>query len=459
MWWLAWVALASESPSESVEESVGWVLTDVRVADALGERHVDALAVLDGRIVHVGDSVPEHGSWPTVDGGGTTVVPGLVDAHVHLSMTPGGAFAGLTREQDLDLWRHHLAAYVACGVVAVLDTGILLEDAEVIRELAAEGPSPTVRFLGPLVSPPGGYVHAVLPSFPPATDAATLVAQLEAFDPLEPIGVKVTMEDGMVRPIWPMLDPALREVLKEQHRPLMVHAMDRHEYEAGIELGAAAFVHPPGEVDDALVASLADTPVVSTLSVMDTMLHPAQPERLDDPLVQLVVPALELEAAADPAVVKQSYLEVTKAVVPRLPGFMRGMVITMMASARPVEKRLSELQASVKTLHDAGVPIVAGSDSGNWPVFLWEFHGPTTVREVELLQDAGLTPAEALRASTLAGAELLGLDDELGTIEVGKRASFIVVEGDPLADVSALRTARAVVLDGVLKTPAEWMGR
>ena len=387
------------------------------------------------------------------------MVPGLVDAHVHLSLTPGGAFLDLSAEAEADLWRRHLAAYVASGVVAVLDTGSTLEHAKTMRRLADEGPSPIVRMLGPLVSPPGGYVHAVLPEFPPATDVATLQAQLAAFDVLDPIGVKVTFEDGMVRPIWPLLADDIRAALAAQDRPLMAHAIERHEFYEALDLGVSAFVHPPDRPDEGLTASLleAGVPVVTTLSVFDTLLTSAEPDRLRDDLVQLVVPEVELDAAADPDRIRASYDAISRAMMPKLPGFLRGFVVSQMTKRRPIDKRLHRTMASILALHEAGVPLVAGSDSGNWPVFLWEFHGPTSVTELSLVQAAGVSPADTLRIGTLNGARLLGLADEIGTIEVGKRASFLVIDGDPLEDIAAVRNARWVVLDGVRRTPEEWI--
>jgi imidazolonepropionase-like amidohydrolase len=85
------------------------------------------------------------------------------------------------------------------------------------------------------------------------------------------------------------------------------------------------------------------------------------------------------------------------------------------------------------------------------------FHGPSTLREVELLVDAGLTPLEAIRAGTATPARMLGLDGEIGTVAVGRRADLVVVDGDPTADVRALRRIRWTIRDGVARTPDEWM--
>jgi imidazolonepropionase-like amidohydrolase len=87
------------------------------------------------------------------------------------------------------------------------------------------------------------------------------------------------------------------------------------------------------------------------------------------------------------------------------------------------------------------------------------FHGLTTLREIELLDGAGLSPAQALDAATRTPARMLGLASEIGTIEPGKRADLVIVRGDPLQDLRALRSPLWTVKDGVAHTPAEWMAR
>jgi len=435
-----------------------WVLAHPRLVDASGPRTVETLVVEDDRIVHIGPPRPVDADLPVVDATGLTIVPGLIDAHVHLSMAPGGAFVERTDEERADRRAHHLRAYVASGVVAVLDTGILPIDAEEILGLAQTTPSPEIMLLGPLVSPPDGYLTAVLPAFDPTPDAATLQRQLEAFDRFDPIGVKVTMEDGMLRPIWPWQRDEVLTALAAQHRPLFVHAMEPEEYRYALDrLPVAAFVHPLDHPDDALIARIRDIPVVTTLAVMDTLLVSGEPERLAAPHMQRVVPADELAAAQDKDTIKASYRAVADAILPKSPGLVKGLAAKAMSSKAPLRGRVRKLGAAVRTLHESGVTLVMGSDSGNWPVFLNEFHGATSVREVELLAEAGLPPLDVLRISTLNGAVLLGLDDRLGTLEVGKEASFIAVQGDPLDDLSLLRNPAWVTLRGERRTPDDWM--
>ncbi len=73
------------------------------------------------------------------------------------------------------------------------------------------------------------------------------------------------------------------------------------------------------------------------------------------------------------------------------------------------------------------------------------------------LAAAGVPPRDVLAAATRVPARMLGRQDEIGTLEVGKRADFVVVDGDPLTDLRALRRIRWTVKDGVARTPQEWM--
>jgi imidazolonepropionase-like amidohydrolase len=97
-------------------------------------------------------------------------------------------------------------------------------------------------------------------------------------------------------------------------------------------------------------------------------------------------------------------------------------------------------------MHKAGVPIVAGTDQA--------VPGHSLHRELELYVEAGFTPLEAIQAATVVPARAMKLDKEVGTIEVGKRADFVLVDGDPLADIHALRKVFLVVTAGKAYWPS-----
>ena len=105
----------------------------------------------------------------------------------------------------------------------------------------------------------------------------------------------------------------------------------------------------------------------------------------------------------------------------------------------------AKMVALTKKLHDAGVPIVAGTDGS----------GLEIVRELELYVGAGLTPGEALQAATLVPARLVGADGETGSIAVGKQADLVLVDGDASRDIGAMRRTLWVMSDGALMNADE----
>lgn len=135
------------------------------------------------------------------------------------------------------------------------------------------------------------------------------------------------------------------------------------------------------------------------------------------------------------------------------PGFSQAPP-TLQLAYESVDNEIGEAEAArrrraagstVTSLLRAGVPIVAGTD-GTVP-------GVSLLRSLELFVEAGLTPAQALHTATLGAAEALGVSAQVGSIEVGKVADLIVIDGDPLTEISALRRLHRVVAAGRLYDP------
>lgn len=181
------------------------------------------------------------------------------------------------------------------------------------------------------------------------------------------------------------------------------------------------------------------------------------PERVDDPLVRRVVPALEQATARDPAAARFVTRTEVGFGLPWMPMLARDPMARLVLSESMSAAGLASAKRAVGRFAAAGVPIVVGTDAGNWDLLPYQFHATSTPREIELLGAAGLSPAEALAAATRTPARMLGLDHEIGTVEVGKRADLVVVAGDPLRNLRALRKIRWTVQDGVAKTPREWL--
>ncbi|HZE89474.1 MAG TPA: amidohydrolase family protein, partial [Verrucomicrobiae bacterium] len=123
------------------------------------------------------------------------------------------------------------------------------------------------------------------------------------------------------------------------------------------------------------------------------------------------------------------------------PGFTAGWSPEEFTRARAVWPKVLRL---VRMYHDHGVPLLAGSDAPN----AWVVPGAGFHRELRLLVEAGFTPLEVLTMATKNGAEALGIGNEVGTVEEGKRADLVVLTADPSSDIRNTRKIEAVYLGG-----------
>jgi len=115
------------------------------------------------------------------------------------------------------------------------------------------------------------------------------------------------------------------------------------------------------------------------------------------------------------------------------------------AKASPVEL------GNLRTVWNAGIPVVMGTDAGN----IGTLHGPSVFREMALMVAAGLTPLQVLRSATLNGARAMGLERETCTLAPGKLADLVILDADPLADVQNLSRIHRVIKDGRVFVPDE----
>ena len=239
-----------------------------------------------------------------------------------------------------------------------------------------------------------------------------------------------------------------------------MHVNDDRGVDIALGLGAHAVTHlvldgPSREQLERV--RRAGMHVITTLYTvgLPTMRH--QPSLLDAPMVRLTVPTVERETARDQAAWDVYLKTFVLLVAPYLPEWFAGWYADLYFSEDRVRSLVRNLQETLMLHDDAGVPIVMGTDSGGWPHMLNLFHGTSALREMKLMAEAGMTPAEVLRAATVTPARMMGIEDLVGTIEVGKRADLIVVRGDPLESISALGELEWVIKDGDLRRPAERM--
>jgi imidazolonepropionase-like amidohydrolase len=457
-----WLALVPAGESRAAD----LLIRDARVIDGSGgpARPHESILVRGGRIAAIGPATDAQ-DVPVLDVRGATVLPGLIDAHVHLGVVPGMAFRDDPPDVLEHLRRAHLRAYLACGVTTVLDTGISLELAREIRGWLEHGSAgPTYLTLGLGFTAPGGYL-ADFHAAPSTTEE--VAAHLDRLAGAGVVGVKVFIEPGFgPQATWPIIAPAVREAIvrgaAERRLPIFVHANREEAKAIGLDMGARAILHA-GYYDetpsDAFVARMAASGayLVTTFAIMDAELTRFHPERLDDPLVRRTVPGDELATARDPEAGRLLTRVEIGSLAPWLPGVLRDAIAAVILRESGFVSRLASAQRAVRRFASAGVPIVIGTDAGNWDVMPYQFHGSSTTREIELLGEAGLSPAAALVAATSAPARMLGLESEIGTVEIGRRGDLIIVGHDPERNLRALRKISWTVKDGVAHTPREWL--
>lgn len=447
------------------DQSAKLLIEHARLIDGSGGPPAENISILisAGTIVRIGHQIvaPEA---KKLDASGLTVLPGIVDSHVHVSSVPGSGFRDDSREVLEALQRHHLSAYLACGVTTVLDTAIPVDEARKIQAWLQSGhPGPRLLVLSPTFTSPLGYLSndRLGPGlfFSPVSSIAEVEQRFRQSEELDAAGVKVVLESGFGFGELPIHSDQIREAIRQEASrrdlPLYVHSTAESDQHVAIEMGAHAHVHGATFGSDDVVKRLEQTShLITTLSIQDAWTIAKDPSRLDQPLYQSTVPLIELETARS----ADAWMNLSKRFASMvLPDTATEHQIADFAKAGDPSDTLSRWLANVGKLRAAGATIVMGSDSGNWPIMPHMFHGPTSIREIELLGMAGLSRMEAIRAATSVPAAMLGLDGEIGSVAVGRRADLIIVAEDPLEDLRALRSIQWTIKDGVAKSPTEWL--
>ena len=454
------------------------LIKNARLIDGLGsvQNDLQSIYIERGEIMEIGRHISVN-EIRTLDAAGATVMPGLIDAHVHLQSVPGSVFRK-DSDETLQKYRYHqLRAYLACGITTVLDNAI---SASMLRELlgylAAGGVGPRLYALAPAFYPPNGYLdHDMLttywgPQWQPAgseEDIRDLFREYEGIDNI--IGVKTMLETGFGKSnIWPLHSPEIRKIIVaeafQRNLPIYIHAYKEKEQTIGLEMGVHNFVHSgfmfKQPKDDFLERMKKQgTYLTTTLScTFDQMLVNFKLERLDDEFLKLTVPDELLKTAGNLEAWDEYYNIFFKNSSPKwMPSFIVKTITKLMNIEKMIRSCLTNASNAIATMYRSGIPIVVGTDASSWPVFLNFFHGPSTIREIELLGNAGIPPIDVISSATKIPSEMMGLEKLIGTVEVGKRADLIVVQDDPLENLSALKSLLWTIKDGEARTPEEWM--
>jgi len=398
------------SADRELPAGTSFAVAGARVFD--GERMLPAgttVLVVDGRIAAVGSDVVVPEGTPVVEGAGRTLLPGLIDAHVHAwgSALEDALRLGVTTELDMftdPAWAAERRGEQAAG---------------------AAGGRADLFSAGVLATAPGGHgtqYGLEVPAIEAGTDLAAWVAarRAEGSD-----WIKVVLEDGAtVGGTLPTLSRAqVAGIVEAAHAQGLAvvahvgsHASAGTAVAAGVDGLAHLFLDEPADPELVAAAREAGVFVVPTLSVLAS-----------------VAGGDAAELAGD------------ERVAPYLTADQRASLRRSFPRREATAGKLGNAAESVRRFAAAGVPVLAGSDAPNPGTA----HGASLHGELALLVGAGLTPSAALTAATAAPARAFGLDDR-GRIAPGLRADLVLVAGDPTETVEATRELVAVWKGGRL---------
>jgi imidazolonepropionase-like amidohydrolase len=422
---MAALAEASRGLGSDARGTVAYV--GARLIDGTGRPPVGNATILvrDGRLSAVGPGLAAPPGVRTVDLAGKTVIPGLWDMHAHIEQVEWGPL------------------YLAAGVTTVRDCGNELDFIRSVRDAvdAGKGVGPHI-LLACLVDGDGEAVIGqerlrstdeipglikrfgeagcaqvkVYSSLPPALLAPLAQAAHRA-------GMTVTGHApngmGAVRAVQAGFDQI-------NHVDFVARALAPSRWDPNAFLDHTrwqksiieADLESPSAKETVTFFSKHGTVVDPTLAEGELFALPPAEERAHEPGLAKVAPPLrQALAGASPE-----------------------------GDSADARAYFAKLLAVVKALHKAGVPIVAGTDQA--------VPGHSIHRELELYVEAGFTPMEAIQSATLVPARVMNKQNEVGTVEAGKRADFVVVDGDPLADIRATRRISLVVAAGRSFDPA-----
>ncbi len=393
------------------EHTGSFAIVGATLVDATGKPPVrdSVVIVRDGKIAAAGsrNQVPIPAGIPAINAKGQTLLPGLWEMHTH--------FAGV----------EFGPAYLAAGVTTARDCGgefdFLVSERDAIDKHHGLGPRLLLAGLVDASGPTGfGNVFADTPE-----EAKAVVARYQAAG-FEQIKLYTYLKPDIIKAL---ADEAHRVGMTVTgHVPAALNAFQ------GVEAGMDQINHlnyvstvmrPPGAERGAPVDIDSDSAHKAIQFFKDhhTVIDPTASwgEMGGHPSTVEI-------ATFEPAIVKAPFAVAAK--------FSQGSA----TDAGRFKARMAETVAIIGALHKSGVIIVPGSDTG--------LVGYGLIRELELYVQAGMTPLDAIQSATIVSARAMNHDRDSGTVEAGKCADLILVDGDPLGNISDLRKVSKVVANG-----------
>lgn len=440
----AWPLAAQDADSVVSVRAPLLALTHAKLVDGRGmpPRDDQTIVLRDGRIATVGatanTAVPAGAR--TIDLAGKTVLPGLVMVHEHLYITSRAVPSFHVNEMEFSFPR----LYLACGLTSIRTGGSIepYTDLELKARIdAGTMPGPKLHLTAPYLE---GFPSAIAQLHPVdgPDDAVRLVdfwaekgfTSYKCYMHLPKDTMRAAIAAAHKRGL--QVTGHIGAVTYREAAELGIDNLEHGFYAAtdfvrgkkADELpGPAVFAASQNELD-------IDSPAVGSLIALLVEKHVALTSTL--PVFEASVPGRpvlnprELESLSAPA--RESYLRTWA----RVNGPNDGRAVVVWKKMLALEKKFFA----------AGGLLVAGTDPTGYGATIAGFG---SLREVELLVEAGLAPVEAIQVASYNGAKLLGAEKDVGSIEPGKAADLVVVAGDPAKTISDIRKIETVFKDGV----------
>jgi imidazolonepropionase-like amidohydrolase len=409
-------------------------ITNVTVIDATGApaRPATTVVIRRGRIVSVepstGARIPRNAN--VVDGAGKYLIPGLFDMHTHLSFFGAEAFPALVRY----------------GVLSVRDLGGSLEELDRWRTEIDHGTriGPRIYRAGPYIDGPREYGTDDSQKLRKLTTimVATADEARAAVDSLKQKGVDtIKTHNSLSREAY----LAVAAECRRQNLPLATHLASRTTtLEIASDAGATTLEHC-----EMLTESICFADMPPGGKPKDPLI--ALDELTDEHAAELFRRFVRNGTTYDPTLV--AYRTFMQEAVDLAPKDKRDE-----KAAAGRTKMFHRFVQLVGMMRRTGVQVVTGTDFGIRPEsvpYPVPMPGTDLHDEMKLFVEGGFTPMEALQSATMVPARVLRVGDRLGTIEAGKDADLVMLDADPLADITNTRRIAAVVVRGVLLDRAQ----
>ena len=412
------------------------LLKNLNLIDGKGgplQKNTDILIQGD-RIAAIGKGLKSSGA-ELIDLSGKTVMPAMISAHVHVGVIKGNAQSGtfFTRENVLSQLKKYLDYGVATVQTLGTDRPLLFENG--FRDSLMKGYLPGARLFsggyGFNIPDPSVTKESFMGNLYRPRTADEVPQMMKELNALHPSMVKIWVDGS---PQTKMKPEIYQEIIQEAHRyqrRVAAHVYYLSDARNLIRSGIDVFGHSIRDslVDDALIAQMKarNIPYIPTLA-LDKFAHAytSSPDWMEDAFFKA-----SLEPGVYEMVSSSAYQNEQKGSV---------------ASARSASAFRIALQ-NVKKLHDAGIMVALGTDSGAFPI---RAQGFAEHLELDLLVEAGISPQDVIRIATLNAARVLQIDRDYGSIEKGKIADLLILDANPLENIRNTRAITAVYKSGKL---------